>query len=626
MKHSLFLFLLILAAANGLFAQNSSDTIFKHPRGIINVSTQQKIRERVQREPYKLLLAEFEKKTLENVGNDKRIITRATAYGILQNMLDLAFLHTMTEQQTYADRAFDYIDQCTSDSGFWLNPMSFGLSRARFLRNCAIVYDLCFNAWNTAQRQKISQRLIDCAFSINSTFGYDANYAQESNWMGVRYGAIFLATLVADDYASVGNRRSPLNALNWDSRERLRDHIRVNINPNGWSAESLGYHFFAWSFITPAIAAFQNNLPGNSATKIENYAPHALNSVLALTSSIVSIRGANGKGTKADLSDDNLGISPDLFLQVIPIYPDNQLPVLKWVVDYLKDENLVNSIFYYAAYYPEDIQSENPASLGLLNYIEPSQGAVVFRNRFQDENDIVATFTTTSKRVRAHQSGDNLTFRILGLDNIWVIGAGRTGQYAGQTNLFPFDTISKKGNYISGSLGKLLDYKFLPDGSGFAKGTGSCMGVEDHFRHFQAEYSKKSGAEAVFVINDKSKNGKTWRLNTPEFNKVVSTPDGFMITAPNGATLKATVINGNSDKTFATTTLRYGGDTRDNVAGIGYRGKYYENTTAIDCKCNGNIMVVITLQPVGKEHPQVTFRNQKLTVGGVELYKDEKAN
>jgi len=620
MKGSILLFLLMLATVNDLFAQNGADTVFKHPRGIITISIQQKIRERVQREPYKSLLAAFEKKTLANVANDKRIITRATAYDILQNMLDLAFLHTMTAQQTYSDRAYEYIDLCTADSGFWLNPMSFGLSRARFLRNCAMVYDLCFNAWNMDQRKKISQRLIDCAFSINSTFGFDANYAQESNWMGVRYGAIFLATLVADDYTPIGNRRSPINALNWDSRERLRDHIRVNINPNGWSAESLGYHFFAWSFITPAITAFQNSHPGNNVTKLENYAPHALNSALALTYSIVNIRGANGKGVKADLSDDNLGISPELFLQLIPIYPASQLPVIKWMVDYLKDENLVNSIFYYTAYYPEDIQSENPANRGLLNYIEPEQGAVVFRNRFQDENDIVATFTTTSKRVRAHQSGDNLTFRILGLDNIWVIGAGRTGQYAGQTNLFPFDTISKKGNYISGSIGKLLDYKFLTDGSGFAKGTGSCMGVEDHIRYFQADYSKKLGADAVFVINDQSKNGKTWRLNTPEFNKVEGTPDGFLITAPNGSTLKATVISENADKTITTTTLRYGGDTRENVAGIGYKGKNYANTTAIDCKCNGNIMVVITLQQAGKQHPAVVYRNKKLLVGCVEIF------
>ncbi len=600
----------------------TADTIFKHPRGIINQSGQQKIRERVQREPYKSLLAQFERRTIENVRNDKRIITRPSAYVILQNMLDLAFLYSMTGSQEYADQAYGYIELCTSDSSFWLNPLSFGLTRARFLRNSAIVYDLCFNAWNTQQRKLISKQLIDCAFSINSAFGFDANYAQESNWMGVRYGAIFLATLVADDYASIGNRRSPVNALNWDSRERLRDHIRVNINPNGWSAESLGYHFFAWSFITPAIAAFQNSLPNNQATKIENFAPNASNSILALTSSIVNIEGANGKGMKADLSDDNLGITPDLFLQVVPINPASQLPVIKWEIDYLKDENIVNSIFYYAAYYPEEVQAENPANRGLLNFIEPAQGAVVFRNRFHDQNDIVATFTATSKRVRAHQSGDNLTFRIIGLDNIWAVGAGRTGQYAGQTNLFPFDTISKKGNYISGSLGKLLEYKFYGNGSGYAQGSGSCMGVEDHIRYFQADYSKKTGAEAVFVIEDKSKNGKTWRLNTPEFNKVEKTSDGFIITAPNGATLKAFVFNGKADKTISTTTIRYGGDTQENVAGIGYKGKYYANTTAIDCKCNGNIMVVLTLQPNGKEHPEVKLHGNKLMVGNTEVKRN----
>jgi len=111
-------------------------------------------------------------------------------------------------------------------------------------------------------------------------------------------------------------------------------------------------------------------------------------------------------------------------------------------------------------------------------------------------------------------------------------------------------------------------------------------------------------------------------MNTPEFNKVESTADGFIITAPNGATLKATIINGDASKTISTTTLRYGGDTRDNVAGIGFKGKYYANTTAIDCKCIGNIMVVVTLQPAGKQHPAVVYRNKKLSVGSVEIIKE----
>jgi len=220
------------------------DSVFKHPRGIITMDTQLKIREKMTKEPYKSLLAEFEKRTLEKEKNDKKIINRLAAYDILQNMMDLAFLYSMTGKQEYADKAFNYMEICTTDSVFWLQPVSFGLTRARFLRNSVITYDLCYNAWNDAQRRQISERLIECAFSIQSTMGYDANYALESNWMGVRYGAIFMTTLVADDYKSVGLKRSPLDALQWDSRERLRDHIRMNINPDGWSAESLGYHFF----------------------------------------------------------------------------------------------------------------------------------------------------------------------------------------------------------------------------------------------------------------------------------------------------------------------------------------------------------------------------------------------
>ncbi|NJO70087.1 MAG: hypothetical protein HC830_13110 [Bacteroidetes bacterium] len=122
---------------------------------------------------------------------------------------------------------------------------------------------------------------------------------------------------------------------------------------------------------------------------------------------------------------------------------------------------------------------------------------------------------------------------------------------------------------------------------------------------------------------DKSKNGKTWRLNTPEFNNVEITSDGFIIKGPDGASLKATFFNGKADKNITTTALRYGGDTQENVSGIGFHGRYYANTTAIDCKCNGNIIVVFSIQPKGKEHPDVVFRNKKLLVGGLEIVQEE---
>jgi hypothetical protein len=121
---------------------------------------------------------------------------------------------------------------------------------------------------------------------------------------------------------------------------------------------------------------------------------------------------------------------------------------------------------------------------GWLNFHDPDQGVVMFRNRYQDDHDIVAGITATSKRIRGHQSYDNLGFRIVGLGSIWAIGAGRTGQIAGHTTLFPRGDISKmKG--LPGILGVLEEFAFEDNGSGYAVATENCMGVLHHRRYFR---------------------------------------------------------------------------------------------------------------------------------------------
>jgi hypothetical protein len=61
--------------------------------------------------------------------------------------------------------------------------------------------------------------------------------------------------------------------------------------------------------------------------------------------------------------------------------------------------------------------------------------------------------------------------------------------------------------------------------------------------------------------------------------------------------------------------VHYGGNTKDHNRGIAFRGKSYAWTNAIDCNTNGNITVVMTLQPKGKEHPMVTMKDNRIWIG-----------
>jgi hypothetical protein len=284
------------------------------------------------------------------------------------------------------------------------------------------------------------------------------------------------------------------------------------------------------------------------------------------------------------------------------LLPAKTKPYVKWMADYLNNAEVFQHDLLLLALYADDLDSENPATGGYLNYIDETQGVVFFRNQFMDQDDVVACFNTSSKRFPGHAGPDNLTFRIAGLGNLWVVGAGRTGQVAGQTNLFPEgDWEQQKERHVESSL---LAHEFDQDGSGSAIGLGSCMGVKNHKRKFVADYSGQAGAKAVFIVIDSSTNGRTWRLNTPEFNDVEILENGFLLTAPNGSTLKA-VVPEQQDVVVHVGKVRYGGSTIENNSGIGFGGNYYGYNKTIDIACNGNITVVMTMQPKGVKHPRI---------------------
>lgn len=571
------------------------DSVGDHPRGLIQKHEVSAIRARASSELFSKVKDKLVKQ-VETLSELQINSERTQAQEITELAANQSYLYLLTGEKEWAEEAFSNLTKVFKDSLIFNNPVSRGLTRAAVLQKMAFTYDFCFDAWTQAQRNLVNGQLYKLIYSTSANMGFDANYSMVSNWMGVIWGSVLFASLVWDN----PNQETPsfVQPLLWDAQKRLSDHLEQNVYTEGWSAESIGYHIYNWSFVGPALIAFQNHQKKPSPAAILSIAPQLEHAVKGIASTALNIETSQGKwGMKPDLSDDGLNLGDGLFSMALSLYPSGQIPYIKWMHDYLKEEN-----FYSLLYYPKTQNAENPEIAEWLNFTDSTQGVVTFRNGYRDENDIVAVFNTSNKRVAGHKGPDVNTFRVLGLGVPWIIGAGRTNLVAGQTNLFPWPVDSSHKGDMS-TVGRLVNHSFQSDGSGEAVGIGSSMGVEGHVRKWMVDYSGETGAAAVFLISDESENGKVWRINTPEFIDVEIDSDGFRLTAPNGSSIQAHFYGEGEPIAINSGKVRYGGETIRLNTGILFQGNQYAYSKYVDLEIDRKVVVIMTMQPKGRTHP-----------------------
>jgi len=587
-----------------------------HPFSLVSADELTIIRQKTTLEPYSGMLQKLKVSEQELSSREPSVYHQAS---LIRNR---AFLYALTGHESWAQQCFEEVLRIAADTVFIPDPFSFGLTRAVILRDLTLAYDFAYQGWSKEQRVRVADLVFELMKSVSANMGQQANYRLESNWMGVRYGSALLAAVVLNDELnrSLGRENIILAHL-WDLKERMRDHIHASHTDGGWFVETMGYHVYDGQFVWPAIIAYQNRYR-EGVIDLEEYAPRLLQAYGQHITGTIAIQTVNGIGIKPDLANDNkmLGFTPWPLWQ--RILSPSVRPYIAWMHDYFYTAGEVQpapDLFYSILFHDEKQGKVNPATGGFLNYLEKEVGVLMFRNEFKDSADIVATFNTSARRFPGHSGPDNLTFRITGLGGIWAVGVGRTGNPTGQTALFP----------AAGSInlprplpaGRLEKHHFTGQrGSGYAIGSGSCMGVDNHTRLFWADYTEQSGAKGVFVVKDVTDNGRIWRMHTPGFNKIENLPDGVMIIAPNGASMKITTP-GNAQPAIHIGEVRYGGETVRHNPGVHYYGKSYFDNHLIDIECDNDILVVMTLQEPGKKHPDVTVnrRATRIKVGNLSL-------
>lgn len=221
--------------------------------------------------------------------------------------------------------------------------------------------------------------------------------------------------------------------------------------------------------------------------------------------------------------------------------------------------------------YPLNMEEKNPEQILPKAIADRQKGGYVFRDHWQNQNDIVAQVFLKSKPLRAvwWYVGDG-AFRIYGLGHPWVI-KGATNKY--QASDRQFENVVQMPDSINGWLGaKTIDFQNQDNGSGsislnlndtylarrqeqnrglpLADYSGRVLrentldlGIRG-IRYFATDYSGVSGSPGLFVLVDKLTGGgdKVWQMLVAPEHQISISSNIFTITASDGTSRKGTFI------------------------------------------------------------------------------------
>lgn len=535
-----------------------------------------------------------------------------------------AFMYVLTGTQTWADQARSLVEPIIGGEQ-WASSSVKGLALYMHGKAVALTYDMCYGGWDATFNQTVSAALKAHADVIHNNGGKSQNTNPASNWQGNRYssgGLCYLATDAAFDAANLDNC---YNKVVTYCRENMGD----SPDSRGWNIEGLGYTTYPFGqFIGPfGIAMARHDAQRDLRNEMASvrWTPWT---VYAATCAMANGGRYNAIGLHPDFGDDNPILRAEgVYGQAFYYCHDELVPGLRYWYDRVTGalgegdyDRIRHGTLYGYLFYPSAISAADPMTIpawrqGFVDI--GGNGYQTFRNRYRDENDMVAQLYVKRRGNAGHSGPDALSFRILGLNSAWAVGGGRYGPsingqdaYLRSMNtLYPVNPEDQL--YINGNNGTLVETPVLhDDGSGYAIASIDMnnVGTTAHKRWFLCDYSGSTGVDAVYVIADQSSNGLYWQMCTLEPHAVTADGNTFTIAGANGATMRGTVLHPQNIQ--LTTGTRIRGST------FGYHGVSYDTNRYIHFKGEGDYLVVLTAAAGGQQHPPVA-RSEGLVLNAV---------
>ena len=451
------------------------------------------------------------------------------------------FLASIEDDPKAAEKAWQIVEKSLQNPGRRI------LEQSPIVAGVALAYDLCYHHWNQQRQQKLTRWLatqtVNLVNGSSPKQGWNSN--PWSNWNARARGAAGLAALAIlyepqeffGENKFLSESKDAWRMMGIAQRNVYR-YLELGIGDRALGTEGDHYTTEPWVLtIIPFLQAYKNVVGQELApAKTEWFLPHYI-------MRLVEIEGELAAPT---YGRHRLSPKGSLFALGLPIVPDQFLPgVMKFFHRYFAEEGdrsfgIDGHFPHVAPYallgYREKLPLTNPTKLFGNVLLDKQKGFYLFRDRWQDHHDFIASIYLKQEPLRGSWSfPDAGSFRIWGLGHKWA-KAGISEPKQENENILARGTDNTEG-------AKPVFVHTESDGSGIVS-----LVQDNWLRSFAVDYSGKSGTPGLFAIVDsiaiREQNdfqSKTWIMHTE--GKVTIQDSTFTIESPEGKTLRGTFIS-----------------------------------------------------------------------------------
>lgn len=426
-----------------------------------------------------------------------------------------------------------------------------------------------------------------------------------------------------------------VQALMWLARSRLATDAWASnaIGDRGWNSEGDCYTHISLRLVNAFVHAYRNAVGANpvSTDNLGWVLPQAVcRTVFAGDSARMHSYGRGGGPFGVDGYARGFGLVPaDMQPGVFWAWKRTQALAdagrLKAPEVVAAELDPVSAAFLFVNWPLAADAEKNPGDVLPRAVADRQRVGYTFRNRWKDGDDIVAMVTGWNHPGGGWGDGISGDVRLQGLGADWIVRGACSGSHRSPAGVLQLANWPRKSRL----LGSETYFGSDANGSGVVtldfREAATAVTPVVWKRSLAVDFSGESGAPALMAIMDTvpPANGETrtaqvtnrWQLVTDVRNKVAIGDNTFTLTAPNGATLVATVVEPKDAgiRTKHYRTIIENNYQRDHIYGP------YENTY-ISVAGRDRFFVVMTIQK--EEPPRVTAVGEAVQVGARRLTFD----
>ncbi|PSF39537.1 hypothetical protein C7H19_01735 [Aphanothece hegewaldii CCALA 016] len=465
-------------------------------------------------------------------------------------------LSVLNNDRKPAETAWDIVEKSIK------TPKKRLLEQSAVVSGVALAYDLCYQQWGLEQQKQVATWLYrqgDLLLKGDSPKNGGWNSNAWSNWQARAKGASGLAALaILNDPNSINEaklkQQSPLYIAQRSERN-IKRYLATAIGNQGFGTEGDHYTTEPWILtIIPFLQAYKQVLGQDLVTNSHAawMLPHYVTRSLSPDATLpIATYGRHRHYAGKSLYAMGLGLVPESFL-----------PGVMWVfnrsIGLEGDQSFGIQSPLEAAYilagYPQQTKISNPAEIFDHTLVDEEKGFYVFRSRWQDNQDFIASIYTQQQPLTGSWSFPDVgSFRIWGLGGRWAIPGPSEGKWEDENVvMMPKTKPWKKGQSIvfqsrlngSGIVSLITNPIIRPNSE-------PPVGVRS-IRSFAVDYSGASGSPGLFAVVDqfvgstqeKEFKEKIWVMHTAE--QVSISKNTCTIQSANGATMQLTFITPSS--------------------------------------------------------------------------------